>query len=117
MHELSVVFHIIKSVNKVAAENDVKKVNSVTIEIGEVSTAIPYYVEDCWNWAVKKETVLKDAKLKIETIPAVTFCEDCKGEYPTVQYGKTCPYCSSGNTFLLAGNEINIKEIEVVDDV
>ena len=63
MHELGVVFHCIKEVNKIAEENGVKKINSVTVEIGEVSTVLPYLFEDCWNWAVKKETVLKDAKI------------------------------------------------------
>ena len=63
MHELGVVFHCIDQVNKIAAENNVKKINSVTVEIGEVSTVIPALFEDCWSWAVKKETVLKDAKI------------------------------------------------------
>ena len=49
MHELGVVFHIIKSVNKIAIENNVHHINSVTLQIGEVSTAVPYLVEDCWN--------------------------------------------------------------------
>ena len=116
MHELGVVFHCIKEVNEIAAENKVARVNSVTIQLGEVSTVIPELFEDCWNWAVKKETVLKDAKIHIERVEAVTFCEDCKKEYPTVKYGKTCPYCGSGNTYLVQGNEFLIKEIEVVDN-
>lgn len=116
MHELGVVFHCIKEVNKIAAENGVSRVNSVTVEIGEVSTVLPDLFEDCWNWAVKKETVLKDAKVIIETIPAVTHCENCLKDYPTVQYGKTCPYCGSGETYLLTGNELSIKQIEVFDE-
>ena len=78
MHELGVVFHIIKSVNKIAVENNVHRINSVTLQIGEVSTAVPYLVEDCWNWAVKKEDILKNAILHIERIEAISFCEDCK---------------------------------------
>lgn len=116
MHELGVVFHCIKEVNKIAAENGVSRVNSVTVEIGEVSTILPDLFEDCWNWAVKKETVLKDAKVIIETLPAVTHCENCLKDYPTVQYGKTCPYCGSGETYLLTGNELSIKQIEVFDE-
>ena len=115
MHELGVVFHCIKEINEIAAENKVAHVNSVTIQLGEVSTVIPELFEDCWNWAVKKETVLKDAKIKIERINAITFCEDCKQEYPTVEFGKTCPHCGSFNTYLVQGNEFLIKEIEVVD--
>jgi len=116
MHELGVVFHCIKEVNRIAAENNIKKVNSVVVEIGEVSTVIPHLFEDCWNWAVKKETMLKDATIVIEKIDAVTHCDNCGENYPTVQYGKTCPYCKSGNTYLLTGNEIIIKQIIVSDD-
>ena len=116
MHELGVVFHCIKQIKDIAEQNCVEKVNSVTIQIGEVSTVIPYYFEDCWNWAIKKEPVLKDSKLIVETVNAVTHCEDCGKDYETVKHGKTCPHCGSEHTFLLQGNEIYIKQIEVPDN-
>ena len=115
MHELGVVFHTLDTVKRIAEENNVKRVASITVEIGEVSTVIPDLFEDCWNWAVKKETVLKDAGVKIERIPALTYCEDCKKEYGTLEYGKVCPYCGSERTYLLQGNEIIIKEIEAIE--
>ncbi|MFQ9073156.1 MAG: hypothetical protein ACLR43_10835 [Faecalibacillus faecis] len=33
-----------------------------------------------------------------------------------IDYGKTCPYCHSENTYLLRGNEFNIKEIGIYED-
>lgn len=116
MHELGVVFHIIKEVEDVATANNVKSIKSVTLNIGEVSTIVCSYLEDCWNWAIKKSDVLKDAKLNINVIKAVTICEDCKKKYETVKFGKTCPYCGSENTYLKCGNETIIKEIAVQDD-
>ena len=116
MHELGVVFHCIKEINAIAAENGVDRISSVTIQIGEVSTVIPYYFEDCWNWAVKKETVLKDASVVIEKIDAVTHCNGCGQNYPTVEHGKKRPHCGSDDTFLVTGNEIMIKEIQVPDE-
>lgn len=68
---------------------------------------------DCWNWAVKKHEILADCELRVERIDAVTYCEDCQKNYSTVEHGKICPYCKSENTYLLRGNEFNIKEIEV----
>lgn len=114
MHELGIVFHVIDAVNDIAERNQVTKVSSVTVEIGEVSAVIPSCFEDCWNWAAAKQTTaLKDAKIIIETLPAVTCCEDCQKTYPTVQYGRICPYCGSERTWLQTGNECTIKEIEV----
>ena len=84
MHELGIVFHIIRTVEDVAKENHVARIQRVTL-------------------------------LTVETIPAVTVCEDCGQQYPTVQFGRTCPHCQSLRTHLLQGHEMLIKEIEAVE--
>ena len=111
MHELGVVFHIIDDVTAVGRENNLTGISSVTLQLGKVSTVIPEYLTDCWNWAVKKTELLKEAKLIIEPIEAISFCEDCKTSFDTISNGKTCPNCGSTHTFLIQGNEFMIKEI------
>ena len=113
MHELGIVFYIIRDVKQVAEEHRVEHVSAVVMNIGEVSTIVPEYLTDCWRWAADKEDLLRGCALKINTIPAVTHCDGCGKEYETVRYGKTCPHCGSGDTWLLRGNEVEIKEIEV----
>ncbi len=112
MHELGVVYHIIKQLDDVRKENELTKIGSVTIELGEVSTVIPHFLEDCWNWAREKHDYLKECEIKIEPIHAITHCEDCGTDYDTVPQGRICPNCGSEKTFLLQGNEFMIKEIE-----
>ena len=113
MHELGVTFHIMDHLEKVAKENQVTHIHSVTLELGEVSTVIESYLQNCWTWAANKRPLFADAKLIVETLPAITYCEDCEKTYPTVEYGKICPHCGSERTYLLQGSEFNIKEIEV----
>ena len=113
MHELGIVFYIIRDVKKVAEENHLGHVSAVVMDIGEVSTVVPEYLTDCWRWAADKEEMLRGCELKVNTIPAVTRCEDCGEEYGTVRYGRKCPHCGSEHTFLLQGNQVEIKEIEV----
>ena len=113
MHELGIVFYIIRDVKKAAQENGVEHVDAVVMDIGEVSTIVPGYQTDCWRWAADKEDILRGAELKINTVPAVSWCEDCRLEFGTVLHGKTCPCCGGGNTYLLRGNEVEIKQIEV----
>ncbi len=113
MHELGIVFYIIRDVKKAAQENGVERISAVVMNIGEVSTIVPEYIMDCWRWAADKEDLLRGAELKINTLPAVSYCEDCGMEYETVRFGKTCPHCGSEKTYLLRGNEVEIKEIEV----
>lgn len=47
MHELGVTFSIMDSLEKVAELNNVKHINKVVLELGEVSTVIPEYLVDC----------------------------------------------------------------------
>lgn len=116
MHELGVVFYVIDHVKKVAEENQVQHVDSVTVEIGEVTGVIHDQLTDCWNWAANREELLKGTELVIETIHAITHCNGCNRDYDTVQHGRTCPHCSSGETFLVTGNEFIVKEISVSDE-
>ena len=111
MHELGVVFRIIDDLTEVGKENKLEKIHSVTLQLGEVSGVVPSLLTDAWKWASNRTELMKDSELIIETMPAVTFCEDCKSEYETVTYGKICPKCGSEHTYLLKGNEFMIKEI------
>lgn len=113
MHELGVTFHIMDHVQKVAEENGVSRVNKVVLELGEVSTVIEPYLQNCWKWATKKREMFDNCQLVVENLPAISYCEDCKESYSTLQHGKICPNCGSEHTYLLQGNEFIIKEIEV----
>ena len=42
MHELGIVFHMIKTVERIAEENVLTSVSSVTLELGEVSGVVPH---------------------------------------------------------------------------
>ena len=112
MHELSTVYYVFDAVEKLMVDNHLQEVGAVTLQVGEVSGIIPEYLESFWQFARKKTALFQNTELKIEPIPAVTYCQTCRSTYPTVPQGKTCPYCGSGSTFLLKGNEYNIKEIE-----
>ena len=113
MHELGIVFYIIRDVKEAAEEHHVSHVGGVVMNIGEVSTVVPEYLQDCWRWAADKEPLLEGCELKINTLPAVSYCEDCRREYETVRFGRTCPHCHSDRTYLLRGNEVEIQAIEV----
>ncbi|AEB06276.1 hydrogenase expression/synthesis HypA [Coriobacterium glomerans PW2] len=116
MHELGIVFHMIRTVEGVATDRDIARVSAVTLELGEVSGIIPSYLESCWRWACDRSELMRGADLVVEEVPAITYCEDCERTYPTVEHGRTCPYCGSGRTVLAQGDETIIKEIAVPDE-
>ena len=114
MHELGIVFYIIDDVKEVAAANAVTTVRRVTLDVGEVSGVVPELLQDAWKWACRRETLMDGCELEIVEQPAVTLCEDCGSEYPTVANGKVCPHCGSGRTYLKSGREVMIREIEAL---
>ena len=112
MHELGIVYHIIRDVENVARANGVSRVSSVTLLLGEVSGVVPDLLLDAWRWAADKKPIAQGAELIVEPVEAVTHCEACGRDYATVEHGKTCPHCGSGETYLLQGQEVMIKQIE-----
>ena len=112
MHEMGIVLHMVKTLNETAKENDLKRIARVTLEVGEVSGIMTDLFEDCFDYFKAKHPIISDCRLVLKTIPAVTWCNSCEKTYETVRYGRTCPYCGSGETWLLTGNECVIKEIE-----
>ena len=114
MHELGTIYYVIDTVEKLMVENNLTKVASITLEVGEVSGIIPEYLTDFWQYAREKSEHFKETELKIEKLEAVTYCQDCRKTYPTMVYKKIWPYCGSENTFLVTGYEYNIKEIEAM---
>lgn len=116
MHELGIVYHIIRDVENVARANGVGRVSSVTLLLGEVSGVVPDLLLDAWRWAADKKPITQGAELIVEPVEAVTHCEACGRDYGTVEHGKTCPHCGSGETYLLRGQEVMIKQIETPDE-
>ena len=116
MHELGIVYHIIRDVENVARANGVSRVSSVTLLLGEVSGVVPDLLLDAWRWAADKKPITEGAELVVEPVEAVTHCEACGCDYGTVEHGKTCPHCGSGETYLLQGQEVMIKQIETPDE-
>lgn len=115
MHELGIVFQIIKQVDDIAEKNAAKEVKKVTLEIGEVSGVIPKYLEDCWKWAcLNRSKYMKACELIIINLKAKSYCQDCQKMYDTMNGGRVCPNCQSQNTYLVTGNEVSIKDIEVI---
>ncbi len=114
MHELGIVMQAIDQVEQAAEENGVSKVLKLRMEVGEVSSVVPELFTDCFQWARKKTRHMQDTELEIVILEAISYCQDCSQTYKTTAYARQCPHCGSGNTYLVTGNEINIKDIEVI---
>jgi hydrogenase nickel incorporation protein HypA/HybF len=110
MHELGVIIEIVKQVEQIAAENEVNKIESLVLQIGELSSMVPQYMKKLYPAAIEG-TILEDSTLEIEVIPANGLCKDCSKVFNLIIDKGICPYCQSKNFELLSGKEFMIKEI------
>lgn len=110
MHELGVVIEVVKTVEEFAKENEVSAIDTVTLQIGELSAMIPRFIEECWPCAVDG-TSLEQTKLSIEIIRAHARCSACGKVYPLLEHKDSCPGCGGLRKEILNGREFMIKEI------
>lgn len=113
MHELGIVKHVVEQVEKAAEENAVERVIKLTLEVGEVSSVVPDYFRDCFEWCKKKTKYMRDTQLELIILEGISYCTQCKQTYKTVEHGKTCPNCGSSETYLVTGNQMTIKDMLV----
>jgi hydrogenase nickel incorporation protein HypA/HybF len=110
MHEIGVMIEVVKTVENFAKKNGVTNIQTVVLQIGELSSMIPKYIEACYPAAVDG-TILKDTKLKIEVLPGNAICKKCNKVFNLIENNNKCPKCGSREWEILCGKEFMIKEI------
>jgi hydrogenase nickel incorporation protein HypA/HybF len=110
LHELGVVIEVVRTVEEFAKNNGVTKIDTLVLQIGELSSIIPQYVEACYPAAVDG-TLLQETKLKIEILPGNAICKKCNKVFNLIEHNKKCPNCGIEDWDLLSGKEFMIKEI------
>lgn len=110
MHEIGVLIGVIETIENIARKNALTKIDTLVLQIGELSSMIPRYIEACYPAAVDG-TLLKDTKLKIEILPANAICRNCNKVFNLLENNSKCQKCGSKNLDLLCGKEFIIKEI------
>jgi len=101
---------VVSTVESFAKANGVTTIGKIVLQIGELSSMIPKYVEACYPAAVDG-TMLQGAELEIEIMPGNALCLDCDKVFNLLQNQDKCPLCGGSRWDVLSGKEFNIKEI------
>lgn len=110
MHELGVVIEVIKTVENFALKNRLTNINTVVLQIGELSSMIPRYIEALYPAAVEG-TLLQETQLRIEILPGNAICKACNKVFNLIESNSKCPNCEGKDWDILCGKEFMIKEI------
>jgi hydrogenase nickel incorporation protein HypA/HybF len=111
MHEMSITQGIIELCLEHA---NGKRVISLDVEIGELSSMVPEAIEFCFE-ACCRETLLEGARLNIIRIPGAGLCLECHKETALPELYGSCKHCGSNSVTVVSGEELRVREIEVDD--
>ncbi len=110
MHELGIMYHIVKQVLQVVEDNQLEEVEAIVLQVGELSTVVPRYLKSCFP-AAASGTLLEQTVLEIEELPANGICQSCGKVYTLSESEGICPSCGDNRCEILSGREFLLKEI------
>ncbi len=110
MHELSICYTIVETLQEVVKENEIEEVEAIVLEIGELSSIVPKYMENCFPCAVDG-TLFEKSKLTIEVVEGIGRCKRCGYSYRLLPVEGYCPNCDVKDFDVISGEEFIIKEL------
>lgn len=110
MHELGIMYHIVEQVLKVVETNKLQEVEAIVLQVGELSSVVPRYLNACFPAAVDG-TILENTKLEVEILTANGICKRCKKVYAIIENERVCPKCQGAEYEIISGSEFYLKEI------
>ena len=116
MHELPVIKSVLDICLKHAETNDVKKIVSIELKVGELSDLEPEWMQNYFSF-VSKDTIAEGAILKIERTPLIMRCEACSESFHVnIKEMKEieCPQCKGKKVTYVSGREYRVENMEVL---
>lgn len=112
MHELTILVELVDMVEQAMSENNIDKIDTVVVQIGQLSTIVPRYMKEYYPNATEGSK-LAGSNLKIEMIPGNGLCHHCDKVFNVVINKGKCPLCGADDWEMLSGQEFMLKEIYI----
>ena len=112
MHELSLSLNIISQLNNQQQKHAFSRVLSLRLAIGELSCVDSESLLFSFSVAAQGSCA-EGCEVKIDTIEGVASCHNCGCLFTLSRLGEACPDCGVYDSSIVAGNELNIVNIEV----
>lgn len=112
MHEMSLCESILGILEHQALEQQYRKVKTVWLEIGALSSVEPDAMRFCFD-AVMQGSLADRARLEIVHVQGQAWCLQCSQNVIIHQRYEACPVCGSFQLQINDGEQMRIKELEV----
>jgi hydrogenase nickel incorporation protein HypA/HybF len=112
MHEMGVLFTMAEQVHKIAQDNHVSNVSAVTVEVGQISGILPFFLKKYYLIVTEDDPLLRNSRLIIHETPAQGICQNCQTLYHIKKCKGLCPACQSRRRTVISGRDFILKSIE-----
>jgi hydrogenase nickel incorporation protein HypA/HybF len=92
--------------------HNAKTLRSVRLNVGQMSAIVPEALTFCFE-VITKGTEMEGARLKMDIIPLMGYCQSCAKEFEIIDYAFSCPTCGGSEIETLGGQDLSIVEMEV----
>jgi hydrogenase nickel incorporation protein HypA/HybF len=113
MHELGIMQHIVEEVLRAVEYNGLTEIEAIVLQVGELSSIVPKYLRASYP-AATDGTLLENADLVVEMLPANAVCRGCGMVFSLTADRSGCPRCESAGFEIISGREFYIKEIRAM---
>lgn len=113
MHEMSLATALIDLVREQTTAARAKRVTKLVLEIGALSHVDAHAL----RFAVAAAALggpAEGATLEILEPAGIAYCLDCECSVTVVSHGASCPRCGGAKLLVQGGDEMRLKEMEVV---
>ena len=113
MHEMSLVEGMRQIIDRVAADPGIARVTRVRVEIGRFAGVEKAALSFAWD-VVMRGSKAEGAALEMIDLPGTALCYDCGATAQIESRLDPCPVCGSGKVMPEQGDEMRIKDMEVI---
>lgn len=113
MHEMSLAEGVLGAIEEAARAQRFTMVKTVRLEIGRLAAVELDALRFAFD-VVKRGGVADGARLDIVELPGAAWCMRCCDTVPLSARGDACPRCGSYQMQVSAGEQLRVKELEVV---
>lgn len=115
MHELSIAQNIIRIAREHLTPDQEPRLQIIRVRVGAFSTIVPELLQSGFE-AAKDGTPVSSATLEITVVPLRIKCNNCGYDAEIEPVDFTCPLCSSTDIEIVAGDELNVVNLEISEN-
>ena len=113
MHEMAITTSLVGLIQDEQSARGFSGVRRVIVEIGKLGHVDPHALRFAFE-AATLGTALSDAALEIREIGGAAWCMTCSRTVALDRRGDGCPDCGQHMLIVDQGDELRLKELEVV---